>query len=411
MKRSATKRVDLSGGSARCRIRLLAAPGSFAVRAGALAAVLGHGACSSTPTGPPPPPPAVGSLATEVVATGLDRPLYLTAPPGDSRLFIVEQTGAIRIVAADGNLRGTPFLDLAGRIAGGGERGLLGLAFHPDYVSNGFFYVNYTDTNGDTVVERYTVSGDPDVAAPGSATPILAVPQPFANHNGGQLAFGPDGMLYVFMGDGGGAGDPFSTGQDPTDLLGSILRLDVDGGDPYAIPPDNPFVDVAGARGEVWAIGLRNPWRAWFDVPGGMLYVADVGQSQREEVNAVGIAEAGVNYGWNVLEGTLCFAEEGCDASGTEAPVLEYSHADGCSITGGVVYRGTLLPELVGHYFYSDFCSGFLRSFRLQGGVAVEGQEWNVGGLGSVTSFGADAAGEMYVTSAEGRVYRIVPGG
>jgi len=393
---SATKRVGLSGGPARSRI-------------GFPAILLGLAACSSAPAGPSPPP-VTGGLAAEVVASGLDRPLLLITAPGDPRRFVVEQTGAIRILGGDGTPLGTPFLDLAGRIAGGGERGLLGLAFHPDYRSNGHLYVNYTDTNGNTVVERYTVSADPDVAGPGSAVRILGVAQPFANHNGGHLAFGPDGMLYVFMGDGGGEGDPFETGQDPGDLLGSILRLDVDGGDPYGIPPDNPFVGVAGARPEVWAIGLRNPWRSWFDVAGGSLYVADVGQSQREEVNAVGIGEAGVNYGWNVLEGTLCFAEEDCDASGTEPPVLEYSHTDGCSITGGVVYRGTLLPELVGHYFYSDFCSGFLRTFRLQGDVAVDGREWYVGNLGSVTSFGVDAAGELYLTSANGTVYRIVPG-
>jgi len=421
MRRSAAKRVDLSGGSARLRIRPRPAgrashpatpgPGRLAAL-GPLLAALGVAACSSsTAPPPPPPPPASGSLATEVVADGLDRPLYLTAPAGDARRFIVEQTGRIRILGADGALGATPFLDLSGRISSGGERGLLGLAFHPGYASNGRFYVDYTDPGGDTVVERYTVSADPDVADPASAKRILGIPQPFANHNGGQLAFGPDGMLYVFTGDGGGAGDHMSTGQDPTDLLGAILRLDVDGGDPYAIPPDNPYVGIAAARSELWAIGLRNPWRSWFDVAGGTLYVADVGQAEREEVNAVAIDEAGVNYGWNRLEGTRCYVAQGCDASGTEPPVAEYTHADGCSITGGAVYRGSAIPEIAGHYFYSDYCSGFLRSFRLSGGQAVEPEEWSVGALGSVTSFGVDAAGELYVMNAGGTVYRLVPGG
>lgn len=384
------------------------------IRLGALGAALSACSSPSGPPGPPPPPPPPPpeSISLETVATGLDRPLFLTTPPGDDRLFIVEQTGGIRIVDAAGSLLPTPFLDLSGRITSGGERGLLGLAFHPDYAVNGRFYVNYTDPNGDTVVERYLVSGDPDVADPGSARPVLAVAQPFANHNGGQLSFGPDGMLYVFLGDGGGAGDPQGNAQNPSTLLGSILRLDVDGGDPYRIPADNPFVGMAGARGEIWAIGLRNPWRSAFDPAAGMLYVADVGQSSREEVNAVAEDAAGVDYGWNILEGTICYppGTPSCDAIGTVAPVLEYDHGEGCSISGGFVYRGARLPGLVGHYFYSDFCSGFLRSFRLQGDVAVDGRDWDVGNLGSVTSFGVDDAGEMYVTSANGTVYRFVPG-
>lgn len=382
-------------------------------RSTALAVALASCSSPAGPPGPPPPPPPPPpeSLALETVVTGLDRPLFLTAPPGDDRLFIVEQTGRIRMVDAAGALLPAPFLDLSGRIATGGERGLLGLAFHPGYAQNGHFYVNYTDPNGDTVVERYAVSADPDVADPASARVILGVQQPFGNHNGGQLSFGPDGMLHVFLGDGGSAGDPQGNAQDPSTLLGSILRLDVDGGDPYRIPADNPFVGVPGARGEIWAIGLRNPWRSAFDPAAGTLYVADVGQSSREEVNAVPIGAAGVNYGWNILEGTRCYppGTAECDSIGTVAPVLEYDHGEGCSITGGFVYRGARLPGLVGHYFYSDFCSGFLRSFRLEDGRAEDRRQWPVGDLGSVTSFGTDAAGDLYVMNAGGTVFRIAP--
>ena len=338
--------------------------------------------------------------------TGLDRPLYVTSPPGDPRLFIVEQTGRIRILDAGGALHSTPFLDLRGDVTGGNEQGLLGLAFHPDYASNGRFFVHYTDGRGDTVVERFTVSADPEVANPGSATTILTVDQPFSNHNGGQLQFGPDGMLYVSLGDGGSAGDPLGSGQDRGTLLGSILRIDVNGASPYGIPADNPFVGMTGVRGEIWAFGLRNPWRSSFDAPTGTLYIADVGQNEIEEVNAVPAVQGGINFGWSTMEGTRCFNSGSCDSTGLTPPVIEYTHADGCSVTGGVVYRGSV-TELAGHYLYSDFCSGFLRSFRLVGGAASEPTEWVVPNLGSVTSFGVDSAGEVYIVDRGGRVLRI----
>ena len=340
--------------------------------------------------------------------TGLSQPVFLAAPPGDARLFVVEQTGRIRIAGADGQLLGDPFLDLSGRVGTAPEGGLLTMAFHPRYADNGQVFVYYTDTEDDTVVERYTVSGDPDRLDPGSAKRILALAQRRQNHNGGMLQFGPDGMLYIFLGDEGGAGDPFGNGQNPETLHGSILRIDVDGGDPYAIPDDNPFVGEEGARGEIWAIGVRNPWRSTFDFPDNVLYVADVGQNEREEINAVPAAEAGVNYGWSTMEGSACYQSSGCDMSGLTLPVVEYIH-DGsvCSVTGGYVYRGSQLPEIAGHYFYSDFCTGFLRSFRFDGGQATDERRWNVGSLGAVSSFGVDGAGELYVVNLTGSVSRI----
>lgn len=354
----------------------------------------------------PPDPPVDGVLDFETVATGLEDPIYLTAPPGDPRLFVVEQAGRILIVE-DGTLLATAFLDISAKVSSGGERGLFSVAFHPGYAENGFFYVDYTDGAGDTRVERYRVSGDPDVADPASAVEILSVDQPFSNHNGGQVVFGPDGMLYVALGDGGGGGDPERNGQDRSTLLGSLLRIDVDGGVPYAVPPDNPFVDEADARGEIWAYGLRNPWRFDFDPEDARLYVADVGQNALEEVNAVPDDAAGVNYGWSVMEARACFRpQSGCDQSGLTLPVLQYDHDRGCSVTGGVVYRGSALPSIQGHYFYSDFCSGWIRSFLLVDGAATEEREWETEPLGRVVSFGEDADGEMYVVLARGDVLR-----
>ena len=351
-------------------------------------------------------------IELEVVASGLDAPLHLTAPPGDERrLFIVERGGRIRIVR-DGVLLPTPFLDIGGRVSSGGEQGLLGMAFHPDYEANGFFYVDYTDTSGDTKVVRYGVSSDPDRAEAGPDVTILSVAQPFPNHNGGLVAFGPDGMLYVGLGDGGSSGDPRGNGQDPSTLLGSLLRVDVDAASPYAVPPDNPFVGEPSARPEVWAYGLRNPWRFSFDRQTGDLYIGDVGQGAREEISFQPAASAGgENYGWNVMEGTACFEPpNGCDASGLTPPVLDYPHGEGCSVTGGHVYRGADFPELRGRYFYADFCATWIRSLRIEDGEAVDVQDHTqqLGPVEGVSSFGEDARGELYVVSLEGTVYRIV---
>jgi glucose/arabinose dehydrogenase len=358
-----------------------------------------------------PDPSAAASL--EVVASGLDGPLYLTAAPGEAdRLYVVERPGRIRIVE-NGSLVETPFLDITSITSGGGERGLLGLAFHPDYGGNGTFFVNHTDVAGDTRVVRYTVSPSGDTADPGSATELLQVGQPFSNHNGGQLAFGPDGMLYIGLGDGGSSGDPNGNGQDPSTLLGTILRIDVDGGAPYAIPADNPFADGADGAPEVWMYGLRNPWRFSFDATNGDIYVADVGQNEIEEVSVLSAAEAGgANLGWNVLEGTRCYDAETCDRTGLVLPAHEYTHDEGCSITGGYVYRGSAVPELEGRYFYGDYCGGWIRSFRLgSDGSATDVSDHTdaFGSVGDLASFGVDAAGELYVLGLDGTVHRMVP--
>jgi glucose/arabinose dehydrogenase len=365
------------------------------------------------PSAEPPPPDGPVPVALQEVAAGLSFPLYLTAPPADPRLFIVEKGGAIRIVK-DGSLLPTPFLDLSARVSTGSEQGLLGLAFDPAYASNGRFVVHYTDVSGNTTVAAYRVSSDnPDVADPTSEVTLLTVEQPFANHNGGQILFGPDGMLYIGLGDGGGGGDPGGRGQSLADLLGDILRVDVTSGTGYTVPPDNPFVGQTGARPEVWSAGLRNPWRFSFDPATGDLYIADVGQNAWEEVDVVTAAAGagrGANFGWAVMEGRHCYATVSCDTSQFTLPVLEYSHASGCSISGGYVYRGAAIPALQGHYFYADYCSGWVRSFRLQDGQAVEPYQWpTLAPGGAVPSFGQDAAGELYVMSSEGRVFRIVP--
>ncbi len=359
----------------------------------------------------PNPIPASFSLRVQEVATGLSSPVYVTSPPGDARLFVVEQGGRIRIIES-GQLVATPFLDISSRMTSGGERGLLSLAFHPSYKTNGFFYVYFTGLSGEIRVERFTVSGNANIANAGSNRLILTTPHSFAaNHNGGLAMFGPDGMLYLGLGDGGGGGDPLGNGQNKATLLGALLRIDVNNGDPYAIPAGNPFVGVAGVRPELWAIGLRNPWRYAFDAQTGLLYVADVGQDKLEEINVVAAARGGLNYGWNVMEGLSCFNAAACSQTGLELPVLDYSHSGGsCSITGGFVYRGSAIPEIAGHYLYSDYCLGFLKSFRYDNGTAADQRTWNVGSIGSISSFGQDNAGELYMTSSNGKVYRIMRG-
>ena len=363
---------------------------------------------NETPTPPEGPVP----VALSEVASGLDFPLYLTSPPNDPRLFIVEKGGAIRVVK-DGALLPTPFLDLTGLVSTGSEQGLLGLAFAPDYPASGRFVVHYTDPAGDTRVSSFLVSADPDVADPGTESVVLTADQPFANHNGGQILFGPDGYLYVGLGDGGSGGDPQNTGQSLADLLGSILRVDLASGGPYTVPADNPFVGTAGARPEIWSYGLRNPWRFSFDRETGDLYVADVGQNQWEEVNhapAAGGAGRGANFGWRRMEGRHCFESDSCDQSGLVLPVLEYDHGSGCSVTGGYVYRGAAIPALRGHYFYADYCQGWVHSFRLEAGAVADEADWpTLRPGGSIPSFGEDSAGELYVLASDGRVLKIIP--
>lgn len=364
-------------------------------------------ACAGDPGSPAP---AQDSVRLQEVAQGLERPLFLASPPGDPRLFVVEQPGRVRIIE-NGQLQATPFLDITDRVRSGGERGLLGLAFHPAFANNGWFFVNYTGEDGATRIERYQVRvGGRNFADPASARRLMTIPQPFANHNGGMITFGQDGMLYIGMGDGGSGGDPQNNGQSLNTLLGKMLRIDVDRGDPYGVPADNPYVGRAGARPEIWATGLRNPWRFSIDRTAGLLYVADVGQNAWEEVHVVPAREAGVNYGWKIMEGAHCFRTEECDRTGLHIPQLEYSHSDGCSITGGYVYRGRQLPSLVGHYFYADYCKGWVRSFRFADGRAADQRAWELGDVGQIMSFGQDAAGELYLLSTNGKVYRLAPG-
>lgn len=373
----------------------------------ALVLLLLAAACDSGPSGGGTPAGDAG-IRLRQVAEGLESPVFLTAPANDARLFIVEQPGRIRIVQ-NGNLLPTPFLDITSKVTAGGERGLLSMAFHPRYATNRVFYVNYTDREGDTRIERYEASADPSRADPGTAELVLMVDQPFSNHNGGLVAFGPDGKLYVGMGDGGGGGDPQETGQDPAQLLGKMLRIDVDAARPYAVPADNPFVGQAGRRPEIWAMGLRNPWRFSWDRTANLLYTADVGQNRLEEINVVPAGQGGVNYGWDVMEGSDCFEPStGCPRTGLTVPVVEYTHADGCSVTGGYVYRGQDIPALRGHYLYADYCQSWIRSFRYANGAATDARSWDVEKIGSISSFGEDGRGELYVTAHGGRVFRIV---
>lgn len=348
------------------------------------------------------------TLTARLVSDKLDQPLFVTAPAGDPRLFVVEQTGRIRIIA-DGQLRPAPFLDLSRSVSGGSEQGLLGLAFHPDYATNGRFFVNYTDRDGNTRIVSYRVSADPDVADPASAKLVLRIDQPYANHNGGWLGFGPDGYLYIGMGDGGGGGDPENRAQNPELLLGKVLRLDINGAAPYAIPPENPFAKGGGAP-EIFALGVRNPWRPSFD--GSDFYIADVGQDTWEEVTVISTADAGANLGWNIMEGPACYRAPNCDQTALVPPTYAYSHEDtgGCSITGGYVYRGKAIPEIAGQYFFGDFCTGTVHAFAYANGKAGPVTDWTsqLGRHGPITSFGEDAAGELYITTADGNVLEVV---
>jgi glucose/arabinose dehydrogenase len=348
------------------------------------------------------------ALTTEIVAQGLNQPVYLTAPAGDERLFIVEQPGRIRIVE-NSRLLDKPFLDIRSKVGCCDERGLLSVAFHPQYKANGFLFVDYTDKNGDTRIERYTVSSaDRNTADSASAKLILAIDQPYANHNGGLNLFGPDGMLYIGMGDGGAQGDPHGNGQNRNVLLGKLLRINVDRGEPYSIPNGNPFA-AGGGKPEIWALGLRNPWRFAFDKGPGLLYIADVGQNRYEELNISPVTAAGANYGWNAMDGNGCFRNAGCSTAGMQKPALIYEHDDGnCSIIGGFVYRGRKIPEIQGEYFYSDYCNSWVKSVSFANGRPSQPRQWMSRSLGSIVSFGEDAQGELYICSQNGRVYRII---
>ncbi|MBL0391475.1 PQQ-dependent sugar dehydrogenase [Ramlibacter monticola] len=378
----------------------------------------GGGGGDAGPAPSPAPPPAPDpqaprsfALVTEVAASGLAEPVFATAPEGDARLFVVERAG--RIVIVQGGARSArPFLDIAARVGTTGEGGLLSMAFDPRYAVNGFFYLYFTEASGDIAIERFRVSAaDPDVADPAPLR-ILTIPhRTFSNHKGGLVRFGPDGFLYLGTGDGGGGGDPSRNGQNLDSLLGKLLRIDVRNATaaaPYAIPSGNPFTGQPNRRAEIWAYGLRNPWRYAFDAPTGRLYIGDVGQARLEEVDVSPADSPGLDYGWNVTEGTECFAPDSCDKAGITLPVLEYGHdADGgCSVIGGFVYRGSAFPELEGRYFYSDLCGGWLRSFVFSGSTASDPRQF-IASMGTVLSFGEDGQKELYVLTGAGEVLRI----
>ena len=384
----------------------------------AFSACSGSGDSGMTANDPSPPPPASIAVKLQPITTGLSAPVFMTAPPGDNnRLFIVEQGGKIKIIdVPTQSPLPTPFLDLSAAIMSGGEQGLLGMAFDPGYTSNGGFYVYYTDLSGNIVIARYLVSiANEDLADPSTAVTLLTILHPAnTNHNGGMLAFGLDGCLYAGTGDGGGSGDPNNNGQNTFSLLGKIIRLDPDTGSACTKFITNPFATGVGGAPEVWSFGLRNPWRFSFDRQNGDLYIGDVGQGSREEVDVALFPNVGrqSNYGWSVMEGFLCFnPPSGCNSTGLTLPVLDYPHIDSaCSIIGGYVYRGTAIPALNGTYFYADLCARFVRSFIFQNGQVTNQFNWsNLSPGTSITSFGEDAQGELYIMTLGGGLWRIAP--
>ena len=370
----------------------------------ALAGLLACNSESQTPT---------GSFQVERVFPDLSfqEPTNLVQPDGASDLmFVTEQRGTIYALSAGNPQQANIFLDITDRVnKGGNEEGLLGLAFDPDYQENGYFYVYYSaDGPRRSVLSRFSLDQEnTDVADPQSEVIVMEIAEPYSNHNGGQLAFGPDGYLYVGLGDGGGGGDPDGNGQNLGTLLGSILRIDVSGlSGGYTIPADNPFVDTEGARAEIWAFGLRNPWRFSFDSETGLLWAGDVGQGSWEEID---IITGGANYGWNIMEGLHCYSPpSGCDQSGLSLPIAEYDHSQGrCSITGGYVYRGDQIPSLQGYYIYGDYCSGDIWALAYDGSVVTENTLLAESGL-SITSFGEDLAGTLYILDRAGGIYTLV---
>ena len=370
-------------------------------------AACGGGSGSGTTTTPPPKTQSQITLTPFV--SGFTSPVDLeNAGDGSNRLFVVEQAGAIRVIQ-NGGLLPTPFLDITAKVTSGGETGLLGVTFHPSFTQNPKFYVNYTRTLAgqlQSVIAEYQVpAGSPNQADPNSERILLTVDQPFPNHKAGQLAFGADGMLYFGLGDGGSGGDPLGNGQNTNVLLGKMLRIDVDHastGKQYAVPADNPFV-TSGGLPEIWAYGLRNPWRFSFDVPTGRLFVADVGQDAYEEVD---IITKGANYGWNVMEGTHCYSPAtGCNMTGLTLPIIDYAHSEGVTIIGGYVYRGTLLTGYQGEYIFGDFSNGKIWSLTQSGSAWTKTLLLTTGR--PISSFGRDEAGELYAVDYSGSVMQV----
>lgn len=348
----------------------------------------------------------------ETIFEGMSQPTVVTAPAGDDRLFVAQRVGVIRILDAGREMLDPAFLDLSDRVlAGGIEQGLLGLAFHPDYANNGRFFVYYTDKGGRRQLSEFEVStSDPNRARADSERVLIELEQPpeasDIRHYAGQLGFDPEGLLWISMGDGA---DSRTQAQDPNTFFGKVHRIDIDSGDPYGIPSTNPFVDGGGLP-EVWAYGLRNPWRFSIDPVDRLIYIADVGHADEEEINVLPIDEGGFNLGWSDMEGTRCFHKQDCDPADYTSPVLTYSHDDGnCSVTGGAVYRGVEIPELVGTYFYSDWCKMWIRSFRFVNGQVTEERDWteDLGTIGQIDSFGIGGDGELYLVTYEGVVAKF----
>jgi len=358
-----------------------------------------------TNTSPPFP-----DVSLNLVTSGLQQPVHMThAGDNSKRLFITEQSGVVRILK-NGRLNMRPFLDIRKRVKSGGETGLLSVAFHPSFKKNGRFFVNYTSSKGGlhTVISEFHAESHLDFAHTESERVILTVPQPFSNHNGGQIAFGPDGYLYAGFGDGGAGNDPLENGQNLATLLGTILRIDVDKkevGKEYAIPQDNPFVSKLGAKHEIWAYGLRNPWRFSFDPVKGTMYAADVGQSSREEINVI---EAGKNYGWNIMEGSICTpgVSSNCNTTDLTLPIAEYKRDKGISVIGGFVYRGSKIPDLCGAYLYGDFGSGRIWALQYQN-FKVKRKKLLINTKFSISSFGTDEDFEIYVVNYSGSIYML----
>lgn len=359
--------------------------------------------------------PALQTVSLDVVFEGFNQPVAIVSPPGDTRLFVVQRVGVIRILDENYQMLDPAFLAIDDRVlANGIEQGLLGLAFHPEYATNGRFFVYYTKPGGNRQLSEFTVSAtNPNRADPDSERVLFDLPQPEGHtdirHYAGQLAFGPDGYLYSAQGDGADSRDQ---GQDPNTMYAAISRLDVDSGDPYGIPPENPFVGGGGAP-EVWAYGLRNPWRFSIDAVDGLIYVADVGHADQEEVNVVPIGEGGFNFGWSDVEGTRCFHAQPCDLTLYTAPAITYLHGSeadqGCSLTGGYVYRGNEIPELHGTYFYSDWCNQWIKSFKYVDGQVTEEKDWTseLGAVGQINSFGVRGDGELFVVTHDGKVAKF----
>ena len=380
---------------------------------------------------------SANDIAVIKVADVPAKALYITQPSNETdRLFVLNQKGRIHIITNGETLK-TPFLDISDRVHGsltpGSEEGLLGLAFHPDYKTNGYFYLNYVNKNDSSIVSRFSVTDNPNIADEGTEKMILGIPQPFGNHNGGHLAFGPkDGMLYIGFGDGGKWGDPYNNSQDLKTLLGAILRINVDKGDPYTIPPDNPFFNDTEKRAEIFCYGLRNPWRFSFDRETSDLFIGDVGQNLWEEINWLTWDESlGANFGWRTMEGNHCYhPEEFCDTTGLIMPVFEYPNnasymkiligmdereATGCSVTGGYVYRGNNNPDLWGTYIFGDYCTGRIWSFKLKNGkptkfknLRPELKKHSRDVPLFISSFGEDSSGELYVVDYLGAVYKFI---